>query len=133
MYLQKHSISLSLSLSLSLSSLSHITAQQITQPPVNTTAALGTNATFSCSGVGDQIFWEVVNTQIITSDLVMNFASQLQVYAPLPTDQGSSELFVMATIGNNASLPIRCYVAVGGTATGSIVESSTVVLTVYGE
>ena len=109
------------------------TAQQITQPPVNTTAALGTNATFSCSGVGDQIFWEVSNTQIITSDLVMNFASQVQVYAPLPTDQGYSELFVMATIGNNASLPIRCNVGVGNAPTGNIVESNTVFLTVYGK
>ena len=111
----------------------HIIAQQITQPPVNTTAALGTNATFSCSGVGDQIFWEASGTVITTAELVMNFASQVQVYAPLPTDQGSSELFVMATIGNNASLPIRCNVGVGNIVTGTVVESSTVFLTVYGE
>ena len=109
------------------------TAQQITQPPVNTTAAVGTNATFSCSGVGNQIFWEVSGTQITTPELVIKFASQVQVYAPLPTDQGSSELFVMATIGNNASLPIRCNVGVGNIVTGTVVESSTVLLTVYGE
>ena len=124
---------LSLSLSLSLPSLSHITAQQITQPPVNTTAALGTNATFSCSGVGDQIFWEVSGTQITTSELVLRFARDAQVYAPLPTNQSSSELFVMATIENNASLPIRCNVGVGSADAGTIVESSTVFLTVYGE
>ena len=94
---------------------------------------MGTNATFSCSGVGDQIFWEVSGTQITTTDLVMTFASQVQVYAPLPTDQGLSELFVMATIENNASLPIRCNVAVGGTVSRNIEESSTVVLIVYGE
>ena len=128
MYLQKHSITLSLSLVYTC-----ITAQQIIQPPVNTTAAVGTNATFSCSGVGEQIFWEVSGTQITTPELVMNFASQVQVYAPLPTNQGSSELFVMATMGNNASLPIRCNVGVGNAAAGTIVESSTVFLTVYGE
>ena len=83
--------------------------------------------------MGDEIFWEVSGTQIATSDLVMRFTSQVQVYAPLPTDQGFSELLLLATIENNASLPIRCNVAVGGTVNGNIEESSTVVLTVYGE
>ena len=41
----------------------HFTARLITQPPVSTTSALGTNSTFSCHGTGS-VLWQINDIQV---------------------------------------------------------------------
>ena len=100
----------------------------ITQPPVSTTAALGTNATFSCNGTGI-VLWQINGTQILDASQVPAFESVL-VYVPLPRDS-SSELIVTATELINASLVIICIVD-PGIGMGDILTSDPVHLLVYG-
>lgn len=100
----------------------------ITQPPVSVTAALGTNATFTCHGNG-LVVWRISGTEAVTSELVSLFAQE-QVYVPLPT-QGSSELIMTATNSNNFTREIRCVVALS--SIDPPVESEIVHLLVYGE
>ena len=102
------------------------TAQMITQPPVSTTAALGTNATFSCRGAGS-VLWQINGTQVQDANQVPNFESIL-VYVPLPRPS-TSELIVTATNVTNATLVIICEVDPG---MGSLVTSDAVQLLVYG-
>jgi hypothetical protein len=106
----------------------HITAQAIAQPPVSTTAALGTNATFSCRGTGI-VLWQINGTQVRDASQVPNFETIL-VYVPLPRDS-SSELIVTATKETNASLMIMCLVD-PGIGMGDVVMSDAVQLLVYG-
>ena len=102
----------------------------IIQPPVSTTAALGTNATFSCRGT-DNVLWEINGTQIHDASQVPNFESIL-VYVPPPT-LSSSELIVTATEVTNATLVIVCAVDPGiGMGMGDILMSDPVQLLVYG-
>ena len=105
------------------------TAQLITQPPENITAALGTNTTFSCRGNGE-IRWEVGGTQVTTEQLVQLFA-ELGVYVPLPTPN-VSELIMTATEMNNISRTIQCLLD-PGIGVGQLEESDPVHLTVFGE
>jgi hypothetical protein len=100
----------------------------ITQPPVSTTAALGTNATFSCLGTGS-VLWQINGTQIRDASQVP-FFERFQVYVPPPRDS-SSELIVTATRVTNA-LMIVCVVD-QGIGTGNIVRSDAVQLLVYGK
>ena len=99
----------------------------ITQPPVNTTAALGTNATFSCHAKGE-VFWEVSGTQIVEANKMSSFAT-VGVYAPLPMND-FSELIVTATRDNNVTRKIKCIVSLGLVMTNG---SEAVRLLVYGE
>ena len=103
-------------------------AQMISQPPVSTTAALGTNATFSCCGAGS-VLWQINGTQVQDASQVPNFESIL-VYVPLPRPS-SSELIVTATEVTNASLMIICLVD-PGIGMGDILKSDAVHLLVYG-
>ena len=98
----------------------------ITQPPVSTTAALGTNATFSCRGTGS-VLWQINGIQVRVASQLPSFETIL-VYAPLPSD-GYSELIVPAT---NTSLVIICVVD-PGIGMGDVVKSDTVQLFVYGK
>ena len=100
----------------------------ITQPPVSTTAALGTNATFSCRGTGS-VLWQINGTQVQDPLQLPAFESFL-VYVPLPTPS-SSELIVTATRVTNATLVIVCVVD-PGIGMGSLVMSDAVQLLVYG-
>ena len=93
------------------------------------TAALGTNATFSCRGDGD-IFWEVSGTQIQTEQLVQLFALE-KVYVHLPAPS-VSQLIMTATEMNNFTRTIQCLVD-PGVRVGPLEVSSTVHLLVYGE
>ena len=102
--------------------------QMITQPPVSTTAALGTNATFTCRGDA-LVFWSISGTQLITSELVSLFAQE-QIYVPLPT-LSYSELIMTGTADNNFTRPIRCLVALS--SIDPPVPSEMVYLLVYGE
>ena len=86
---------------------SHSTAQMITQPPESTTAALDTNATFSCRGIG-KVLWEINGTQVRDASQVPVFAN-VRVFVPLPRDN-FSELTVTATRDTNATLVIICTV-----------------------
>ncbi len=104
------------------------TAQLITQPPVSTAAALGTNATFSCRGTGS-VLWQINGTQVRDTSQVPAF-ERIQVYVPLPRD-GSSELIVTASRETNASLVIICVVD-PGIGMGNLVRSDPVQLLVYG-
>ena len=99
----------------------------ITQPPSNITAALGTNATFSCRGNGD-IIWEIASTQVMTEQLVQLFARE-KVYVPLPTPS-VSELIMTATEMNNFTRTIRCVI---DPILFFTQESAPVRLLVYGE
>ena len=101
----------------------------ITQPPVSTTAALGTNATFSCRGTGS-VLWQINGTQVRDASQVPNFESIL-VYVPLPRPS-SSELIVTATEATNASLMIICVVD-PGIGMGDLIKSDAVQLLVYGK
>jgi hypothetical protein len=97
---------------------------------VSTTAALGTNATFSCRGTGS-VLWQINGTQVRDASQVPAFASILLVYVPLPRDS-SSELIVTATRETNASLMIICVVD-PGIGMGNLVRSDPVQLLVYGK
>ena len=105
------------------------TGQLITQPPESTTAALGTNATFSCHGSGD-IIWEIDGTHVFTKLLVQLFAD-FGVYVPLPTPS-VSELIMTATEINNFTRSIICQVD-PGIGVGEVEESAPVHLTVFCE
>ena len=101
----------------------------ITQPPESATAALNTNATFTCRGNGD-VLWEINNTQIRTDREVRLFA-EVKVFAPLPKGN-VSELIVTATPANNDTRAIRCLVE----ESGSVMQpqdSNIVRLLVFGE
>ena len=100
----------------------------ITQPPVSTIAALGTNATFSCHGT-DSVHWWINGTQVVDASQLPAFESIL-VYVPLPRPS-SSELIVTATEVTNASLMIICLVD-PGIGMGDILTSDAVHLLVYG-
>ena len=100
----------------------------ITQPPVSTTAALGTNATFSCRGAGS-VLWQINGTQVHHPSQVPLFESIL-LYIPLPR-ASSSELIITATRVTNATLMIVCVVD-PGIGMGSLVMSDAVQLLVYG-
>ena len=103
----------------------------ITQPPVSTTAALGTNATFSCRGTGRlSVLWRINGTQVRDASQLPAFESVL-VFAPLPRPS-SSELIVTATEVTNATLVIVCEVD-PGIGMGDIVMSEPVQLLVYGK
>ena len=102
----------------------------LTQPPESTTAALGTNATFSCHGSG-RVLWQIGNTQVIDETQVPGFASILQVYVPLPRDS-SSELIVTATRETNATIMIICIVD-PFSGVGLANRSDPVTLFVYGK
>ena len=96
---------------------------------MNTTIALGTNATFSCRGNG-QVVWDISNTQVRTPDVVQSFA-EVEVYVPLPTPN-FSELIVKGTVDNNFTRPIRCVVEPDNVLEANE-ESDAVYLLVYGE
>ena len=100
----------------------------ITQPPVSTTAALGTNATFSCCGTG-MVLWQINGTQVRDASQVPVFEN-VQVFVPLPRPS-SSELIVTATGANNATLMIICLVD-PGIGMGNLGMSEPVHLLVYG-
>ena len=102
------------------------TAQMITQPPVSTTAALGTNVTFSCRGTGS-VLWQINGTQVRDASQLPIFESML-VYVPLPSDS-FSELIVTAT---NTNLTIICVVD-PGIGMGDVVKSDAVQLLVNGK
>ena len=102
----------------------------ITQPPESTTAALGTNATFSCRGNGE-ILWEIDGTQVMTEQRVQLFSRE-KVYVPLPTPS-VSELIMTATEMNNFIRTIQCVVD-EGIGVGEIEDSDPVsYLFVYGK
>ena len=103
-------------------------AQLITKPPDNITAALGTNATFSCRGNGD-VFWEINGTQVHTEQQVQLFAQE-KVYVPPPTPS-VSQLIMTATEMNNFTRAIQCLVD-PGVGVGPLEESDPVYLYVYG-
>ena len=104
-------------------------AQMITQPPESTTEALGTNATFSCRGIGS-VLWQLNGTQVLDAGQVPNFVNE-QVFVPLPRDN-FSELIVTATRETNATFVIICaMIPFRGVETP--VESGPVQLLVYGE
>ena len=106
-----------------------LTAQLITQPPESTSAALGTNATFSCRGNGE-IIWEIDGTQVLTEQHVQLFSRE-KVYVPLPTPS-VSELIMTATEMNNFTRTIQCLVDPGiGIEPQSIEKSDPVYLFVY--
>ena len=100
----------------------------ISQPPLSTTAALGTNATFSCRGTGS-VLWQINGTQVQDASQVPAIASVL-VFVPLPRPN-SSELIVTATEITNASLMIICVVD-SGIEMGDLLRSDPVHLLVYG-
>ena len=107
-------------------------AQVILQPPESTTAALGTNATFSCRG-NRKVLWEINGTQVTDASQVPMFSSIICVFVPLPKDS-SSELIVTASIKTNASLEIVCVVQPRlGVQPWSSNKSSPVHLLVYGK
>ena len=107
----------------------HSIVQMITQPPESTTVALGTNATFSCRGIGS-VLWQINGTQVQAAGQVPVFASA-QVFVPLPRDN-FSELIVTATRETNATLMIICAVN-PFSGVEAPVESDLVQLFVYGE
>ena len=95
---------------------------------MSTTAALGTNATFSCRGTG-MVLWQINGTQVRDASQLPIFESTL-VYVPLPRDS-SSELIVTATEVTNATLVIGCVVD-PGIGMGNLGISDAVHLLVYG-
>ena len=98
----------------------------LTQPPVSTTAALGTNATFSCRGIG-RVLWLINGAQVRDASQPPVFANA-QVFVPLPRDN-FSELIVTAT---NTTLVIICVVdPISGISDS--VRSDPVQLLVYGK
>ena len=74
---------------------------------MSTTAALNTNATFSCRGIG-KVLWRINGTQVRDASQLTVFANA-QVFVPLPREN-FSELIVTATRGTNATLVIICQV-----------------------
>ena len=101
----------------------------ITQPPESTTAALDTNATFSCHGDGN-VLWQINGSQVQDASQLSLLAS-FNVFVPLPR-QSFSELIVTATRAINATrLEIICLVD-PGIRVGMIVASNPVQLLVYG-
>ena len=103
----------------------------ITQAPEKVTAALGTNATFSCRGNGE-VFWEIDGRQVTTdSQAVQLVFAEAGVYVPLPTPS-VSELIMTATEMNNFTRTIRCVVDPGNVVVQAE-KSELVRLTVFGE
>ena len=100
----------------------------IIQPPVSTTAALGTNATFTCHGDG-KVFWGISGTQVTTSERVSLFAEE-QIYVPIP-NESFTELIMTATVDNNFTHEIQCLVAIS--IVDMPVTSEIIHLLVYGE
>ena len=101
----------------------------ITLSPESTTAALGTNATFSCRGTGS-VLWRINGSQIRDPGQLPVFAG-FKVFVPLPR-QSFSEVIVTSTKATNATLEIICLVD-PGVGMGDIVASDPVQLLVYGK
>ena len=106
------------------------TAQMITESPVNTTVALGMNATFSCRG-DSNITWEIDNRQIRDRSTQVNYRLNHQIYVPLPKPN-FSELIITATNATNDTL-ILCIVGPSNGIGGHAVTSNGARLLVYGE
>ena len=101
----------------------------ITLPPTSTTAALDTNATFYCEGLG-KVLWQINGTQTQEAYLVQAFTAW-QVFSPLPRFD-DSELIVTASRLVNATLEIQCVVD-PGIQVGRVEKSEIVRLFVYGK
>ena len=94
---------------------------------MNTTAALGTNATFSCRG-DSNITWEINGRQIRDRDEVDTFRTQLKVYVPLPKPSFSELIFTASTTTNCTS--VVCLV---GPRNGPVNTSEEVKILAYGK
>lgn len=103
----------------------HSTGQLITLSPVNTTVALGTNATFTCRG-DNIITWEIANQQIRHTAQVDDFRTHHKIYAPLPK-LNFSEVIITATNVTNYTT-IVCVVG-----DGVVIKSEEVKLLAYGK
>ena len=102
------------------------TGQLITLPPVNTTVALGTNATFNCRG-DNIITWEIANVQIRDPAQVDDYRTHHKIYAPLPKPN-FSEVIITARNVTNYTIPIACVVG-----DGVVIKSEEVKLLAYGK
>ena len=105
----------------------HSTGQLITHSPVNTTVALGTNATFTCRG-DSTIAWEIGNRQIRDPDDVVLYRTRHKIYAPLPKPN-FSELIITARNATNYTIAIICVVG----DNGLVNKSEEVKLLAYGK
>ena len=104
----------------------HSTGQLITLPPVNTTVALGTNATFTCRG-DNIITWEIANVQIREPTQADVYRTQHKIYVPLPKSN-FSELIITARNVTNYTISIVCVVG-----DGVVIKSEEVKLLAYGK
>ena len=97
---------------------------------MNTTAALGTNATFSCEG-NSNITWEIANRQIRHCDDADEFRTLYKMYVPLPKPN-FSELIITASSNTN-STSIICLVGPSNGFSNQVTESEEAIILAYGE
>ena len=90
--------------------------------PTSISVTLRENATFLCSGTGEELFWTVDGVNA----LLYNGAEyHTKIYS---NDFRDSKLNVSATIENN-NAPIKCFIIVGD----SLYKAPSAYLTVLGE
>ena len=108
----------------------YISAQTITEHPVNVTVPLSRNATFHCRGTSN-ITWVIATTQIRHTYQVFSYATQHKMYIPLPK-ANFSELIITATMNNNRT-EIYCIVGPSNVISGEGRKSETAYLLSYGK
>ena len=89
--------------------------------PTSTSVLLKGNATFLCSGTGQDLFWTVDGVNAL-------FYNGADYFTNIHNDFRDSKLNVSGTIENN-NVPINCYII----GQDSVHESPSVYLTVLGE
>ena len=102
----------------------------ITLSPVNTTVALGTNATFSCQAENN-ILWEVANTQIRDRSEADRYRDQYKIYVPLPMHNFSEVIITATNVTNSTS--IICVVEPSNGVGNPVTKSEEVKILAYGE
>ena len=99
----------------------------ITHPPLNSTVALESNTTFTCSGYGT-IVWQVNHVQILSKDVRDGLAADFGIFAN-NNDRNTSQLAILASTRNNGSR-IECVMRLSLT---DAVTSQAAFIYVYGE
>lgn len=102
----------------------------IVSAPKPAVVPLGSNASYSCTAIGD-VFWRINEMEISVQSQVDNLA-QSNIFAPLLTANHSVVIITATLVNNVSTIAVECLVAEEGQLR-VLNRTGTVGLLVYGE